>query len=692
LTERNVSIVIPNWNGKELLEKNLPPLIEALQYEKGNHEIIIVDDASTDGSVEFIKNSYPQVRLIQLEKNRGFAIACNIGVSKSKNDIVFFLNSDVEVRKDFLKPLLIHFDDEKVFATSPKVLTEDKKTFAGGKNGAGFKLGLFWVHRDIDKGQIKNVSTSLFATAGSSAFAKRKFIKLGGFDELYRPFYWEDIDICYRAWKRDWKILYEPKSIVYHKHQSTIGKVLKQSQIECIHRKNKFLFMWKNIVDKKFLLQHFLLLPFNLLGALLLGRRQFIISFFKALRQIKEVLPERKKEKQFIKLTDREVLRTISRNSEKSSILHIANSGDITGGGQISLLNFLKNMDRNKFMPLVVCPSQGTMVNMLRNIGVEVDIIKIKSLKKLHFISFISSMIKLFKLIKREKIDLIHSNAGATRITTYSSLVARMMRLPFIWHVRVIDSAGLIDRLLVPLTTKVIVISNAVRTRFHWLKRKLDKVITVYNGVDLEEFNLGAKENKIWKEFALDSGIPLVGIVGRLDTWKGHEYFLEAAAQVMKEIPETKFLIVGEDIDQNKKQEIKLRNLAEKLRLTDNIIFTGPRNDIPEIMLSLDIFVLSSLKEHFGRVIIEAMACGKPVIATNAGGVPEIVKDGYTGILVPPRDSDALARAIIDLSKDKKKVELMGGRGRKRAEELFSIEANVKKIEQVYKGLLKNGK
>jgi glycosyltransferase involved in cell wall biosynthesis/GT2 family glycosyltransferase len=692
LTERNVSVVIPNWNGKELLEKNLPPLIEALQYEKGNHEIIIVDDASTDGSVEFIKDFYSQVRLIQVEKNRGFANACNIGVSKSKNDIVLLLNSDVEVKKDFLKPLLTHFDDKKVFATSPKVLTEDKKTFAGGKIGAGFKLGIFWVHRDIDKGQIKNVSSSLFATAGSSAFAKKKFMKLRGFDELYRPFYWEDIDICYRAWKRGWKILYEPKSIVYHKHQSTIGKVLKQSKIDCIHRKNKFLFMWKNIVDKKFLLQHFLFLPFNLLGALLLGRRQFIISFFKALRQIKEVFPERKKEKQCSKLTDREVLRAISRNSEKSSILFIANSGDITGGGQISLLNLLKNMDRNKFMPFVVCPSQGTMVDMLRNIGVEVAIIKIKSLKKLHFISFISSMIKLFKLIKRERIDLIHSNAGATRITTYSLLVARMMRLSFIWHVRVIDSAGLIDRILAPLTSKVIVVSNAAGTRFNWFRRKLDKVITVYNGVDLEEFNVGVKGNEIRKEFALDSGIPLVGIVGRLDPWKGHEYFLEAAAQVMKEIPEAKFLVVGEDIDQNKRQEIKLRNLAEKLRLTNNIIFTGQRNDIPEIMSSLDIFVLSSLKEHFGRVIIEAMGCGKPVIATNAGGVPEIVKDGYTGILVPPRNSDALARAIIDLSKDKKKVELMGDRGRKTAEELFSIEANVKKIEHIYESLLKNGK
>ncbi len=223
------------------------------------------------------------------------------------------------------------------------------------------------------------------------------------------------------------------------------------------------------------------------------------------------------------------------------------------------------------------------------------------------------------------------------------------------WHVRVIDSAGIIDRLFVPLTTKVIVVSDAVGTRFNWSKRKLDKVITVYNGVDLEEFNVGAKGNKIREEFALDPGIPLVGIVGRLDAWKGHEYFLEAAAQVMEEIPEAKFLIVGEDIDQNKKQETKLRNLAEKLRLTNNIIFTGQRNDIPEIMSSLDILVLSSLKEHFGRVIIEAMGCGKPVIATNAGGVPEIVKDGYTGILVPPRDSDALARAIIDLSKDKKK-------------------------------------
>ncbi|PIU68061.1 MAG: glycosyltransferase family 1 protein, partial [Armatimonadetes bacterium CG07_land_8_20_14_0_80_40_9] len=144
-----------------------------------------------------------------------------------------------------------------------------------------------------------------------------------------------------------------------------------------------------------------------------------------------------------------------------------------------------------------------------------------------------------------------------------------------------------------------------------------------------------------------------------------------------------KFLIVG---DGPLREELKEQ--SKDLGIEDEVTFTGSRQDIPEIMAALDIFVLTSIKEHFGRVVIEAMACGKPVIATNSGAVPEIVEDKVTGILVPPEDSEKLAEAIIELLEDKEKAKEMGIAGRKRVEELFSIEKHTRQIEEVYLSLL----
>ena len=173
-------------------------------------------------------------------------------------------------------------------------------------------------------------------------------------------------------------------------------------------------------------------------------------------------------------------------------------------------------------------------------------------------------------------------------------------------------------------------------------------------------------------------------MVSRLANWKGHKYFLEAAALVKRIAPDAKFLITGGPMYYNKNYKRELIKYAEGLGLNHNVIFSGIRKDIPEIMSTLDIFVLPSINEPFGRAILEAMACGKPVIATNGGGIPEIVKNDETGVLVPLKDADKLAQAIIVLLEDKERAKKMGLAGRKRVERYFSLEKMVEKIETLY--------
>lgn len=233
------SIVIPNWNGQKLLEKNLPAVLltEA-------QEIIIVDNGSTDGSKEYLKSQ--NLKLILNNQNLGFARAVNQGVKAAKGEIVVLLNNDVAPEKDFLKPLEEDFQNEKVFAVS---LGEPQWSWAKGKWIKGFV-----EHEPGVKSKKPHIS--FWASGGSGAFRKKIWQKLGGFDEIFQPFYWEDIDLSYRAWKRGYKIIWEPRSVVHHQHEKTIGSSFSPSFVDFISQRNQLLFIWKNITDLKMLFAH----------------------------------------------------------------------------------------------------------------------------------------------------------------------------------------------------------------------------------------------------------------------------------------------------------------------------------------------------------------------------------------------------------------------------------------------------
>jgi glycosyltransferase involved in cell wall biosynthesis len=234
---------------------------------------------------------------------------------------------------------------------------------------------------------------------------------------------------------------------------------------------------------------------------------------------------------------------------------------------------------------------------------------------------------------------------------------------------------------------KVIAVSKAASQRFQEFESAQEKVVIIYNGVDLTEFTPQPPDSQLREEFGIEKDRILVGTLGQLIPGKGQDVFLKAAAQVIKQTPEVKFMIVG---DGNQFYRQKLEDLSKDLGLSGKVVFTGFREDIPRITSLLDISVLPSTThlEGLSRVIIEAMASSKPVIATNSGGNPEAVEDGITGILVPPEDSHSLAESILDLIKDETKRNRMGEAGRTRAEKLFSIENNISQIEKIYEELL----
>ena len=250
------SIVIPNWNGRDLLEKYLPPVVLAAGHVPGS-EVIVVDNGSEDGSAQYVKDYFPAVRLLALPKNLGFGGGSNAGFRAAKNDIVVLLNSDMRVDPDFLPPLLAGFTDPQVFSVACQIFLSDpsKRREETGLTEGWWENGALRIAHRADE-QIKTPYPCFYGGGGSSAFDRRKFFQLGGFDELLAPFYLEDTDLGYLTWKRGWKNLYQPASVVFHEHRGTIGRKFSEAYIQGVLKKNYLLFTWKNIHDWRCLGPH----------------------------------------------------------------------------------------------------------------------------------------------------------------------------------------------------------------------------------------------------------------------------------------------------------------------------------------------------------------------------------------------------------------------------------------------------
>ena len=290
------SVVIPNWNGRELIEKYLPSVLAALDGNPDN-EIVVVDNGSTDGSAEFLRQRFPQIRLLALPRNLGFGGGSNAGFRAARNDIVVLLNSDMRVDPGFLQPLLDGFDDERVFAVGCQIFFSDpaRKREETGLTQCWWRDGGLRVRHRLDDA-VTGLFPCAYGGGGSCAFDRRKFLEVGGFDSLLAPFYLEDTDVGYLAWKRGWRVLYQPRSVVYHEHRGTIGKHFREDEIQAAYSKNFILFCWKNIHEGRRLWSHFAFTLGDALVSSLFGdsrERANAHGIWRAFRQLPRALSSR---------------------------------------------------------------------------------------------------------------------------------------------------------------------------------------------------------------------------------------------------------------------------------------------------------------------------------------------------------------------------------------------------------------
>lgn len=292
MSKPTVDIVIPSYNARHLLEKNLP---KVLKYSPEINQIIIVDDGGDDDTREFLKKSFPKIKVIKNKENLGFPKGVNKGVSASKADFVVLLNNDVYPTNRYIKSTLKYFEDDKVFAVTFNEKHSAPPHFV-------WKKGKLHFTRAKDKSKPRY---SAWASGGTAIFRRSLWNKLGGLDEIYSPGYWEDIDLGWRAWKSGYKIIFDPQAKVIHDHESSFNKI-DQKYLSLIKQRNELLCLWLNISDFSLSLSH-------IMSTILYS--SFHPGYFKVILKALLHLPKANKKLHHFKgspRTDREVLALVN--------------------------------------------------------------------------------------------------------------------------------------------------------------------------------------------------------------------------------------------------------------------------------------------------------------------------------------------------------------------------------------------
>lgn len=270
--QRSVSVVIPNYNGEKLLEKNLPSIFKALEFAKLDYEVIIPDDHSKDDSISFLKKNYPSVVMIEAKTNLGFSGNINRGIRVAQKELVCLLNTDIELCEDYFIHQAAYFEDPKVFAVMGAIYDTDSSKLCQLDLSVAQNMWGYLKATKIPNYDYKKPIT-IYAVSGSNALVDRKKLEtLDFFNELFSPYYGEDIELSLRAWRHDWKCVYEPRSHCFHQGSSTIKSSSSQKKIRLISRRNKMIYHALH-------LQGFHLILFCMKTALDLLTRALIFDF-----------------------------------------------------------------------------------------------------------------------------------------------------------------------------------------------------------------------------------------------------------------------------------------------------------------------------------------------------------------------------------------------------------------------------
>lgn len=366
-------------------------------------------------------------------------------------------------------------------------------------------------------------------------------------------------------------------------------------------------------------------------------------------------------------------------------------ASNTVGGQEILLLLLTERLIQKGNRITVVLPKEVSLCEYLRRVKAKVEIIPLRSKFSFAYIP------KLIHLIKKDRIHLVHTHE--CRGNLFGFITAKIARIKMIvtrheiylpsWlqGKRRLEKRTymLIDKILFNWVDKIIAVSEKVREEIISSQGvNPDKVTTVHVGVDLKRFVKKKNDIRLQKRLKIEKEYLLVGSVGRLVPEKGYEYLLKAVEIIKPTIRKVKFIIVGDGPEMG-----KLKILSEKIGLSDKILFLGRRTDVPAWINLMDIFVLPSLTEGLPVVLLEAMAMRKPVVATNVGGIPEVITHMQNGVLVSPCNSQQLAEVLIDLLGNKSIRESLAREAQKTVEHKFNLEMMVEKTYNLYQEVLR---
>jgi glycosyltransferase involved in cell wall biosynthesis len=353
------------------------------------------------------------------------------------------------------------------------------------------------------------------------------------------------------------------------------------------------------------------------------------------------------------------------------------------GGAERDLIALLKTLDRRKWEPHVVCPGTGPFREQLDTIAVPTYALSLPPWRKpLAVFQRRSAVVHLEALVNRLDPAMIHVNDIWWVPHTMRAIASRTSNpVPIVAHVRQEIEPAKVGRYELDRVEAVIAISRQVEQSLMAGGVSVKNVRTVYSGIDISESQLTHDGQAIRQMIRLPNGAVLLGTVANLFPRKGYEVMLRALPAILRAVPTVHYVIVGSD-DHNYAD--RLKRLAHELKVADRMHIVGFQDPVHPFLAALDLYVHPALMEGFGIAVVEAMAMGKAVVATTTGGLPEVVAQGETGLLVPPGDVESLAATVASLLEDRARREQMGICGRARAQERFSLDASVAQVEQLY--------
>lgn len=699
-----VTFVIPVWNSAQ----DLPSCIESLLHQTDHRwEAVFIDNASTDQSATILADQVgrdARLAVVTNQTNRGYCGAINQGCADACGALVAFMNPDIRLTPTYLEQARRAFEDPRVGTVAAKLLDP---THEGRFDSTG--LFLDPCRRAFDRGQLTvdhgqyDRQEPVFAAPGALALHRMAMLRdvaVQGepLDETFFAYY-DDVDLGWRAAMMGWTTVYRPDAVAYHARGGANRIRCRADRAPSLNAqtmmiRNRYLMMLQNDSLGGWLRDFPWIAGYEIARFMYVALRypRALQGMVQALRLLPRALVKRRIIQSRRRVRDDRLLpwfrfrghRSGRLLTERPTVLQVIDK-PMHGGGQHNVYLLATHLDAGQFVSMVACSPGGPLVDRCQARNIPVHPLSInKRFSPL-------SLYRLWALIRSQDVSLLHAH-GLVALT-FGALAARAVGIPIVYsqhgyHERnyregIVRQARMwVERRLIRLVALTVCDSQLDRQtgiRRAYFNRAHSA--TIHPPVDLDTFRMVQQEETgaLAGSLGLNDGHLIIGTVGRLDVAKGHDGLIAAIDIVRHHTPHVRCLIVGEGDQRN-----LLERLIRERKLSEHIRLLGSQPDILPYLALFQLFVSSSFWEGLPLALCEAMAMGKPVVATNVGGCPEVVKDGETGLLVPAGSPDLLAKAIISALEDKSCLTEWGREGRRRVEAIFSAKQVVRRLEVEY--------